>query len=200
MSGFAARVAGFARRDRNSEATLRPASVPARIMVPRILFLGCSVGLVLFGLLMIYSSSSIIGLTSKQYGYDPGYFLVRQIMTAGMGVLFAAVLARLDYHLWQGNALKVVWVLTLMSLAVVYTPIAGHDAYGATRWIALGSFTLQPSEFAKVTIVLTGAHIASQRYEHQSIDDTQAAKLMFCRGGGSCPARRLFQGAYYDGV
>ncbi len=178
MSGIAARVVGLARPDRVRESTARGASVPARIMAPRMLFLGCSVGLVLFGLLMIYSSSSIIGLTSKQYGHDPGYFLVRQIITAGIGVLLAAVLARLDYHLWQGIALKVVWTITLLSLLVVYTPIAGHDAYGATRWIALGSFTLQPSEFAKITIVLVGAHIAEQRYERQSIDDVQAAKLM----------------------
>lgn len=151
--------------------------VPARIMVPRVVFLVTSMVLLIFGLLMIYSSSSIVGLTSKMYGYDPAYFLIRQTEFAAAGVVFALVLACMDYHMWRGSMIRVVCVVTAVLLVVVYTPLAGLDAYGATRWIAIGPFTLQPSEFAKVTIVLVGARIAEKYFWEGSIDTNEAAKL-----------------------
>ena len=185
MSGLAARLLPFRDRASAASSALEGEGVPARIMAPRILFIACSTGLLLFGLLMIYSSSSIVGLTSKAYGYDPSYFLVRQIAFSVAGLVFAAALAIFDYRRWQGTALKVMWVLTFLSLVLVYTPIAGHDAYGATRWIAMGPFSLQPSEFAKVTVLLTGALIAQKRFEEGSIDNAQAVKLLL--GGVAVP-------------
>ena len=142
MSGLAARLLPFKNRARSAASALDREAVPARVMAPRMLFVACSAGLLLFGLLMIYSSSSIVGLTSKAYGNDPSYFLVRQIAFSVAGLVFATALAVFDYRRWQGIALKVMWVLTLLSLVLVYTPIAGHDAYGATRWIAMGPFSL----------------------------------------------------------
>ncbi len=47
-----------------------------------------------------------------------------------------------------------IWVVTIGMLAIIFTPIAGADAYGATRWISIGPFSFQPSEFAKITIRL----------------------------------------------
>lgn len=192
MSGLAARLLPFKNRARSAASALDREAVPARVMAPRMLFVACSAGLLLFGLLMIYSSSSIVGLTSKAYGNDPSYFLVRQIAFSVAGLVFATALAVFDYRRWQGIALKVMWVLTLLSLVLVYTPIAGHDAYGATRWIAMGPFSLQPSEFAKVTVLLTAALIAQKRFEEESIDNVQALKLLV--GGVAVPmALILFQ-------
>ncbi len=153
-------------------------SVPARIMVPRTIFVICSAGLVLFGLLMIYSASSITGLTSEQYGYDATYFLVRQLLYVGIGLVFGGILAWVDYRRWKDRALKTVWGLTFLSLVLVYTPMAGQDAYGATRWISILGFTLQPSEFAKVTIILTGARIAEQYWESGTLEGMEALKLL----------------------
>ncbi len=151
--------------------------VPGRIMAPRILFLGSALGLVVFGLLMIYSSSSIVGLTSKAYDFNPAYFLVQQLKYCGLGLLAAAGLAYVDYHVWHGTALKVIWGITLALLVLVFTPVAGQDAYGASRWIAIGSSTLQPSEFAKITIVLTGANIAEAYFAQGVLDSREAGKL-----------------------
>lgn len=159
------------------------ASAPARIMVPRVLFLATSIGLVLFGLLMIYSSSSIVGLTTRSYDYDPTYFLVHQAEFAGAGVVLAIGLALVDYRVWSGTPLRVLLLLTVLMLAVVYTPMAGRDAFGATRWIAIGPFSLQPSEFAKVTILLVGAQIAHAYFTEGSLGPGEAAKLAF---GGIC--------------
>ena len=147
---------------------------PSSIMVPRVLFLASSLGILIFGLLMIYSSSSIMGLTSSNYGNDPAYFVVRQLEFAAVGVVFALVLACLDYHTWQGNMLTIVSVITVMLLVIVFAPIAGRDAYGATRWIAIGPFTLQPSEFAKVSVLLAGAKFAESYLWERTLSNKEA--------------------------
>jgi len=53
------------------------------------------------------------------------------------------------------HLLRYVWLATVILLLLIFTPFAGSDAYGASRWISIAGFTLQPSEFAKITIILT---------------------------------------------
>ncbi|MBR3327926.1 MAG: FtsW/RodA/SpoVE family cell cycle protein [Atopobiaceae bacterium] len=162
---------------RRRSSTKESAATPSRIMVPRVVFLVTAFALVLFGLLMIYSSSSIVGLTTKDYGYNPMYFLNKQAFYACVGAAVAVALAVIDYHRWTGNVLRVVWTVTTLLLVLVYLPVAGQDAYGATRWIQIGGFTLQPSEFAKVTIILTGADICESFFWRGDIDQQEALKL-----------------------
>lgn len=164
-------------RQRDEGPKTRTRVAPASIMVPRVLFLVTALGILAFGLLMIYSSSSIVGLTSKLYGNDPAYFVVRQLGFAVAGAVLAFVFARIDYHMWQGKLLKSAWVITIVLLVVVYTPLAGRDAYGATRWIAIGPFSLQPSEFAKFTVVLVGAYLAENCFWRGTLSKQEAAKL-----------------------
>lgn len=179
MSPFASATGGVswslgednkASSEESSVRASRSQSVPGRIMAPRLIFAGVSLALVLFGLVMIYSASSIMGLTSKYYDHNAAYFLIRQGLLAGVGVIFCVVLAWVDYHKWRGVLLNVIWAVTVLSLLVVYTPIAGQDAYGASRWIAIGSFRLQPSEFAKVTVLLVGARVAEGYYGTCTMD------------------------------
>lgn len=179
MSGLAIPATVFSRKTQDSQTPVayHAAGVPARIMAPRILFCLCAAGLALFGLLMIYSASSILGLTEKAYGYDAAYFLIKQIKFMAIGIAIAVVLARMDYHFWCGKALVVAWAVTLLSLLLVFTPVAGHDAYGATRWIAIGSFSLQPSEFAKAVILLVGATLAEGFFEQGTIEGPEMLKL-----------------------
>ena len=72
-------------------------------------------------------------------------------------------------------AITPVWAATVVLLVVVFTSVAGRDAYGATRWIGIGSFSLQPSEFAKAVIVVVGAHLARQYLCEGSMDRNEAA-------------------------
>ena len=153
--------------------------VPARIMVPRVVFLVTAFGLLMFGMLMIYSSSSIVGLTTRSYGHDPTYFLVRQAGFAVGGIVLAVVLACVDYHAWKGRLLTGVWVLMVLLLLVVYTSLAGRDAYGATRWIAIGPFSLQPSELFKAAIILVGARLAELYFCEGSLERGEAFKHAF---------------------
>ncbi len=163
---------------------------PARFMVPRLVFLGAVVLLTLFGITMIYSSSSISALTSSSSSYNPAFYLQRQVAFAGVGAGLAFLLAYFDYHLWLRKLLVVEWAVTLFLLLLVMTPFAGADAYGASRWIQLGPVNLQPSEFAKVTLVLVAANLISDYYQ----DGTRSTRelLWFLALGVLVPLGLIF--------
>lgn len=132
---------------------------PAELLCPRIIFALAVFALLAFGTLMIYSASSITSLISKSYGYDASYFVERQLIFAAVGLVLASALVFFDYHLWSGTVLKIILAVTYLMLLAIHFTSAGSDAYGATRWIAMGPFHLQPSEFAKVTIILSAASL-----------------------------------------
>lgn len=178
---LSARAAGRARGGRRGERARDV--VPARIMAPRVILYVTAFALTAFGLLMIYSSSSILCLTSSTYDNDPAYFVERQALFACVGLAVAVVLARVDYRFWRGAPLRVVWVLTLVLLCLTHTPIAGSDAYGATRWISVAGFRLQPSELAKVTVLLTAANLCERYFQDEELDFGRFARLM-CIGVG----------------
>ena len=164
------------KRDRKERAGLFEShdktifGVPERFMGPRLVLIAATVILVAFGLLMVYSASSITALTQKAYNFDATYFLKRQGILACAGVVAAFVIARVDYHVWSKILLPVIWVGTVLLLLVILTPVAGSDAYGATRWLQVGGFTLQPSEFAKLTVIMTAANLAQRYFEDRTIE------------------------------
>jgi len=147
--------------------------VPSRLMMPRLVFGVTVVVLLCLGLLMIFSASSVTDLTSADYGYDAAYHLKRQLIFIAMGLAVSAFVVAGDYHLFCERLLVPIWVATVVALLI--TRFAGSTTYGATRWIQIGAFTLQPSEFAKVTIILTAANLL-QKYEQDcTIDLNQLA-------------------------
>jgi rod shape determining protein RodA len=107
--------------------------------------LGIAVGLIFLGILTIYSATYSVtehrasGLASKQFYW----FLI------GIGAMIAA--ATFDYHRVDRIAYPVYGVV-LVLLAIVF--FVGHSGGGSQRWIHLGFFTLQPSELAKLAIVV----------------------------------------------
>lgn len=150
-------------------------NVPARFMGPRLLLIISVVFLALFGLVMIYSASSVTALYSSEYGNDPAYFAMNQAKALAVGAVIAFVLMKLDYHIWtRGVPFLLLWLAIVILLLLVHTSIAGQDAYGASRWIRLPGMTLQPSEIAKPFFVIAAATICGQYYEERSIDRTPA--------------------------
>lgn len=163
-------------KTRKRERAIR--GVPARFMSPRLIFCVCVVVLSLFGLLMIYSASSVTSLISESTNFDAAYYAKRQGVFLAAGLAAALVLARIDYHVWSGSILTAIWVVTVVLLLAIFLSSSGEDAYGAVRWLALGGFSLQPSEFAKVTIVLTAANLAQRYFDDASIAFDSFIKLM----------------------
>lgn len=105
--------------------------------------------LVLFGVVMIYSASVIVGY---EFFKDPQYFFKRQIFSAVIGLVALIVMANVDYRVWQKWA---GWMLgiTLFLLVSVFFLSRGQ-INGAHRWIDLGPLTFQPSELAKLTFLI----------------------------------------------
>ena len=153
-------------------------STPSRFMQPRLILYVMTFGLVALGLLMIYSSSSVTAMAVSELDYNAAYYLQRQLIFGAIGLAAAAIVAVSDYHLWVRFLLPAVWIATIVLLGLVLTSSAGLDAYGATRWISIGGFNLQPSEFAKITVILTAANVAQRYYEDFSISFSTFTYLM----------------------
>lgn len=85
---------------------------------------------------------------------------LKQMMWLGAGVIALACAAALPLRFYDGLA-KLLYVVSLLALAAVL--VIGEERYGAKRWLDLGGFLLQPSEFAKVAVILILARVLSDR-------------------------------------
>ena len=159
-----------------SQAKGRFGAIPERFMQPRLVLLVSTAILVCFGLVMIYSASSISAMTSEDMGYNPFYYVQRQLGFAAAGVALAFIVSRIDYRAVVRSFQVPIWIVTIGMLAIIFTPIAGADAYGATRWISIGPFSFQPSEFAKITILISVSYLAQQYFIDQTIDQMEFFK------------------------
>lgn len=145
------------------------AGVPARIMRPRLVFLSCLIAICMFGLLMIYSASSV---ESLQENGSSWFFLYRQAIFMFIGfVLFSMIGSRLlPWPLFRSKLVWGVWVGVLVLLIAVLFVGQGAEEWGASRWIDLGIFNLQPAEVAKPVIIVLTAKIFADYFEDGTID------------------------------
>ncbi len=112
------------------------------------------VALTSFGIVMVYSASSV--MAAKNF-HDGAYFLKRQAMFALAGFCMAGIAMRVDYHHWRKLAVPILLV-SLLLLVLVLIPGIGGRVKGASRWIRLPGFNLQPSEFAKIALIMYMAY------------------------------------------
>ncbi|MBA4180058.1 MAG: putative lipid II flippase FtsW [Anaerolinea sp.] len=121
--------------------------------------------LTITGLVTVYSASFVIGLA--RFG-DPNYFVIRQAIWAAIGTLLLIAAMRTDYHRLKPLALPVM-VLTIGALVAVL--VIGVEGGGARRWIGFGELTVQPAEFAKLTVIIyLAAWLASKGDELRTIE------------------------------
>lgn len=117
---------------------------------PDYLLLTTIVILLIVGLLLVYSSSHIWA----EYKYDDSiFFLKRQLLFVGAGLVGMYIFMKIPYHFWSKHAL---WILlacfTLLLLVLV--PGVGIVRGGARSWIGIGAFSIQPSEFVKLGLII----------------------------------------------
>ncbi len=105
------------------------------------------------GLLFIYSASNYSANATYK---DSLYFVKKQALGIGVGVIAMFLTAQVDYRLLKKIAIPFAIVAVLLLLAI-FIPGLGVENYGAKRWIGFGSFTIQPSEFAKFALILFSA-------------------------------------------
>jgi len=112
-----------------------------------ILFLAV-LGMLVIGIVMLFSTSAF----ARDSHGDVYYFIKRQAVWLGVGLVVCAVAALVDYHFWQ----RTWWLwfgLAALALALCFVPHFGMRINGSRRWVGLGPFTFQPSEIAKVATV-----------------------------------------------
>jgi len=120
----------------------------------RYLLMGSALFLTLFGLVMIYSASSITASVKEGSAW---HYFVRQLIFIGLGTAVAFSLSRLDYRKLQSRSMGL-WMVG--NALLVVTLVIGVVRGGARRWIPLGLFNLQPSELAKIACVLVVSAMA----------------------------------------
>jgi cell division protein FtsW len=106
--------------------------------------------LTIFGLVMVYSASSVIA--STQHGMS-SYFFLRQLVHGSVGFLFLMFLMNVDYHVWQkSKAVFLILSICVLALVLVWTQ---PRINGAHRWLRYSSFiSFQPSEVTKLVVLM----------------------------------------------
>jgi cell division protein FtsW len=117
--------------------------------------------LVAIGLVMIFSASSAVALVEH---HDVAYYAKRQIVWLVVGLIIAYGVYRLDYHQLKRWA-PYLLIFSILSLLAVLVPHVGFAVNGARRWIGASSVSFQPSEFAKLSLVVYLAAMLATRGE-----------------------------------
>ncbi|WP_305044200.1 putative lipid II flippase FtsW [Geoalkalibacter sp.] len=118
-----------------------------------------AVVLTCFGVVMVYSSSSI--MAAKRFG-DDFFFLKRQGIFAVAGFALMAAAMYIDYRFWRRLTVVVMTVAVIL-LVVVLIPGVGANVGGASRWLRLPGFSVQPAELAKLAMVFYLAHSLARK-------------------------------------
>lgn len=122
----------------------------------RNLLLVSAAALAVFGLVMVYSASSVADYVKLG---DSAFHLKRQLQWLVLGAVALFVLDRFDYRRLRGLAWGF-WGVSLIGLVLV--PFFGMEAHGAKRWIGVGGLSIQPSEYTKLACVLVFALVMTE--------------------------------------
>ena len=117
--------------------------------------------LVVLGVVMIYSASAFVAVRAHKPQY---HFLVRQLAWTLIGGGALAAAYRVDYRRYRAWALPAAAVVLVLLVAVLVPPF-GHLKAGVRRWIGLGPIDFQPSEFAKIGLMIFLAAVLSIKRE-----------------------------------
>jgi len=156
------------------------AATPATRVVPRretgagprrraaVVLLAVVGTLCVIGLVMVLSASSVQALADQR---SPWRFFLRQLLWLAVGATALALTSRVDYHRWRRAGLPLV-IVSAGLLVAVLVPGVGLSAGGSTRWLGTAGWRVQPSELAKLALLLFAADLLSRM---QAADRVRAA-------------------------
>ncbi len=121
------------------------------------------------GVVMVLSASSVQSLDSKGTAW---WFFERQLLWSGLGVMGFAVASRIDYRAWRKYTVPFLGVATVL-LVLVLVPGIGIWVDGSRRWLGFGSWRVQPSEIAKLALLVYAADVLTRR--QQQVGDWRKA-------------------------
>lgn len=126
--------------------------------------MGLTVLLLSLGLVTLYSASSVLAMGQ---GLPDTYYVLRQAVGAGVGMVALVACALIPYTLWERWSWPLIWasVAALVVIILPGTEAIAPEINGARRWLHLG-VTIQPSEFAKISVVVWTAAMAVKKAPH----------------------------------
>jgi rod shape determining protein RodA len=133
------------------------AYTPTRHIDPLLIF--AVLALTAFGMVMIYSATFF---RLEQQGLDTLFYVNRQVISLGLGILGMAAVTMFDYRAYRG------WAGVLYGgslLLLVFVLVAGSEINGSKAWLVIGAFQFQPSELAKVGLIVMLAALFNERRE-----------------------------------
>ncbi|MCP3741770.1 FtsW/RodA/SpoVE family cell cycle protein [Rossellomorea sp. BNER] len=133
--------------------------------------------LCLFGLVMIYSASMVTAV--QKYGYESDYFYNKQLINIIIGFLAFICAAFFPYKAFKFNKLLKILMLSILGLLVAVHFI-GSEVNNAQSWIDLGFMSIQPSEFAKLAIIIYLAAVYAKKQDYiNTLNKGVAPPLIF---------------------
>jgi rod shape determining protein RodA len=135
-----------------------------------------------FGALMVYSVTS---LRAEDAGLDQNAAVARQLAYIIAGLIALVAVSFFDYRHLRAMS-PVVYVLMIVGLVLVLTPL-GYEQGGATRWIDFGAFQLQPSEMAKLVVIICLAAFLGERK-----GDVRVIDIVMCLAMVGVPMALIF--------
>lgn len=106
--------------------------------------------ILVFGLIMLYSASVAVGF--ERFG-DSGFYIKKQLIALCIGIIAGYAAYKIDYHFWEKWSLVFLFG-SIILLILILIPGLGASGQGARRWLNLGIMAFQPSELAKISLVL----------------------------------------------
>ncbi|MCX7726895.1 MAG: FtsW/RodA/SpoVE family cell cycle protein, partial [Chitinispirillaceae bacterium] len=103
-----------------------------------------------FGIVLVYSSSFVIGMTKYK---SAEYFFTRHMIRILISLIALAIFSNIDYHIWckLGN---LTFLISLVLLVVVLIGPAQKEIKGAKRWLSIGELSFQVSEIARMAMII----------------------------------------------
>jgi cell division protein FtsW len=144
--------------------SLRPVRHPGELRWETRLLGMVTAMLVVFGIAATYGAASLVTLEGQNVGIG---FALRQLSGAIIGGLLLLIASRLDYYRWR----QLAWPLLFVTLGLLLVPLLPFTraiaplVNGARRWVDVGPFNFQPSELARVVVVIWCAMLASKKGE-----------------------------------
>ena len=143
---------------------MRAESAPAELDM---VLIWAAMALLLFGLVMVYSSSIAMAEGSTFTGYNSSYFLMRHGIFLMIGVVAGTLAFQVPMRFWQ-EAAPWLFMIGVVLLLLVLIPGLGKEVNGARRWLPMGVANLQPSELMKLFVALYAADYTVRKLPHMS--------------------------------
>lgn len=136
--------------------------MPVKKTTPDFILVIVILALLSLGLIMVYSASAVWA----DYRFDDSfYFAKRQLLFAIIGLIAMFFIMNIDYWTWRSWS-KVILITCFVLLIAVLIPGIGNVRNGSRSWIGVGAFSIQPSEFMKLAMIIYLAKFLSENQKN----------------------------------